>query len=311
MATLVNNIENIREHVTTAFNFTWENIAPYVKQTERQYIKTTLGSTLYNIWLTTPPTSGNTLEVYNLLCEASANIALLKYVPIGAVYISDTGILTVSTATTKPADWRQVNDLKRSLLEIGNTAIDEAFKIMESNEADFTGWSTTEGYTVFKELIVPKTTDFNRYFSINNSRQTFLALRGYQLEAQNQIFNWLDAETLALIKTANTTITKQALEYAQAAQVNHTVAKAAESSMFQFTATGLFTASNEMPYETKNKLDEPQILRLIKSRINTGDEFLKKLKTLITTNSSVFTSYTNPATTATVFVHNTSSIVAF
>lgn len=311
MATLIASTADLKEYVSTAFNFTFTNIQPYVKRAEREFIKAVIGEVMYDSWVATPPTTGSSKKVYDLLKEASANLSVFLYVPIGAVNISDGGILVISNQTSTPAEWWQVRDLQRSLAGLGLSAIDEAYKILEESENAFQDWIGTEAYTIFKELITPKTQDFQRHFNINNSRRTFVALRPYILETQNQIFNWLDADTLDQIKTGASTEEKQARDYAQAAQVNFSVAKAVETGLFDFTSTGLFLRSLELPGEKTKAVDLLQLEKVIKARLNSAEEYLKLLKACILEKSSVFTTYEEPTVDTTVFVHNTKSIVAF
>ncbi len=311
MATLITDTTQLQQYASTAFNFNFSNLEPYVRQAERQFIKPLIGAALYTSWTTTPPKTGNTKIVYELVCEASANLSILKYMPSAIVTISDNGILVTDNPNTKTAEWWQIRDLKRSLIDIGFSALDEALATMETNETDFSDWVNTEGYTNFKELVTPKTSSFQRWFNIHNSRRTFLALRPYLLETQTKIFNWLGADTLALIKAPTTAVQKQATDYAQAAHVSHTVALAATSGMFWFTETGFFAKSVELPGDKTSKLEQEEIYRLIESRKTSGDEYLKRLQTLVTDNPDEFPNYVNPDNNVKIFVHNTKSIVAF
>ena len=310
MATLLKHPADIQEHLNIGFNFEWENIESFVKQAERQHVKTIVGDALYTTWTTTPPTDATELSAYNLFKEASANLATFKYIPTGSLSITDSGIHINASEYTKAPEWWQVRDLQRSLVDNAFYAIDEALKIMEANPTKFAGWTTTEGYTIFKELIVPKTEDFHRHFNISNSRQTFLALRAYQLETQHKIFNWLGSETLALLLTTSTDdVIKQAQDLARASQVNHTVATAVQSGIFKTTATGMYVQILELPGDKTTPATEAQLNRLANSRQQAGDEYLKKLKAHIEANATVFPDYVSATTTTFIDVHNTKSIV--
>lgn len=311
MATLISNIQDIRSYVSTAFNFSFTVIEPYIKRAERQTIKALIGSDTYDSWTETAPTTGNPKKAYDLLREASANLSVLHYIPIGVVNVGDNGITVSESQHTKIASYGQILDLKRSLLEIANTAIDEALELMEANSADFPLWTPTKSYTVFKELMVQTTSEFQRFFNIQNSRQTFTALRPYQLEIQSKIFRWLDADTFNQIKNATEPIELAAKELAQRAQVNHTVSTAAQSGVFLFKASGMFTKYSEVPVEKHNHLTEIETQRLITSRVSAAEDALKTLKQFITDNTDVFTSFALPTATVINPVINTKSIVSF
>lgn len=312
--TLIKDTATIKSHVNINLNFNWDSVEPFVKQSERQYIKAIIGKTLYAAWSDAAPTSGAQKEAFDLFVEASANLSLLKYIPQGNVNVSDNGIQNNSNEYTKPAEWWQIRDLQRAYESNGLTAIDEALKLMEDTEEGFPDWIGTEGYTIFKELYTSKTQDFQRYFNINNSRRTFLSLRPYILESQEQIFNWIDSNTLGIIKEHETPEAGTALKYMQAAQVNYTVAKAASSGVFLLKSSGMFTRSEEASLSnTKiDKLSDEELYRLKNDRITAGEEYLKKLKKVLQDHPDIFPDFSNqfPLNKSDTFI-NTKSIVAF
>jgi hypothetical protein len=312
MPTLVQDIADIKDYCSTAFDFSFETIQPYVIKAERQAIKPLIGADTYNAWATSAPTTGTPKEAYKLFKEASANLSALHYLPIGVVNISDSGITVSKSQHTETASYGQILDLKRSFLEIANSAIDEALETMEANSGAFPLWTSSSAYTVFKELIVPKTSDFNRFFNINNSRQTFTALKPYQLEIQSKIFDWLDAQTLNQIKdSTDNAVELKAKEYAQRAQVNYTVAIAADSGVFLFKSTGMFNKHAEVPVEKHHLLTEHQIKRLIDSRNSAAAKAMAQLKMHVLENLDTFSSYTAPTETPIDTIVNTKSITSF
>lgn len=311
MATLLKSIDDIKKYVSVNKNIKWASIEPYVKQADRKYIKNLVGTVIYNDYATTTPTDATELEVYDLLSEASANLAWFIYLPLANVQVSDNGISVATGADYKAAEWWQIKDLRRSLLEAGLQALDEALKIMEANEDDFINWTQTEGYTVFNELFVKRTDTFHRWFGIANSRKTFLALRPYMLETHHQYFTpvFNDA-TISTIKTGTDTIQQQVLAFLQASQVHYTVAKAVESGAFLLTATGMYQSFDELPGHKQNPLSEMQLSSLKQERLTAAEEYFKKAIAFIEANTSLFADYTTKATTTVVNVKNTKSTLS-
>jgi len=227
MPTLVTTLETFKKHVTINFDFDFDLVLPYIKKAERKHIKPVTGQGMYEDYTETPPDAGKPLEVWELLQEASSNLAMLAYTFVGIIQVSDNGFHISQNQNSTPADWWQIRDLRRALLNTGNEAIDEALAIMEANPADFTDWVEEDGYTIFTEFFVRKTQDFQDYFNIENSRQTFLKLRPHLRKVEAKYFNEiLGAETVAQIKAEATNEAITALELAQAAQVALTIAKA-------------------------------------------------------------------------------------
>lgn len=311
MATLITSVTDIKEYVSINKNVDWESIKPYVLQAERKYIKSLLGEVLYDDYCTTTP-ADNELLAYNLLKEASANLSWFLYLPLANVQVSDSGIAVQQGDNFKAADWWQIRDLRKSFLEAGFNAIDEALKIMEANEADFSPWETTEGYTIFKQLFVKRAETFNRWFNINNSRQTFLALRPYLLESHHQYFTAnLNNATITTINAAVQDVHKQVLELLQASQVNYAVVKAVNSGAFDLSINGLQPKLSELPNSKTNTYDENQIVRIKQERLTAAEEYYKKALTLIEANPIDFSDYQIKATATFIAPTDTKSIVSF
>lgn len=313
MATLLKTLEEVKEYVSINKNVEWESLEPYIKQADRKYIKTLLGDTLYDVYTAAAPTDEIPLKVYQLFREASANLSWFLYLPLANVQVSDSGISVSSGEHHKAAEWWQIRDLRRSFLEAGFSALDEALKIMEASPASFTGWTTTEGYTIFAELLVKRTDTFNRWFNISGSRKTFLALRPYMLEVHHQYFtSKLNAATLAVISAATTgSVEYTVQDLLQASMVNYTVAKAINSGTFELTANGIYQKLEEFPGYRAKTLDEDQIHRIYQERLTAGEEYYKKALALIEANPTLFTDYETKAAATFISPKNTKSIVSF
>lgn len=323
MATLINSTEDLKKYVTVNDLVTWENPKPYAAQAERKYLIPILGDELYTSFVAAAPSEPTPLKVYELAREASANLLWFLYLPLANVQITDAGIAVAHGDDHKSAEWWQIRDLRRSFIDAGFTALDEALRIMESNEDDFDTWVDTDGYTIIKELFVKNTSDFNRWFNINNNRRTFLALRPYMLEVHHQYFTaQLNAETLAaIILTAKPkpTLSEElevgvvymVLDLLQAAQVNYTVAKAIKSGTFELTSNGIYQKMEEFPGYKTQTLDETQLQRIYGERLTAGEEYYKKALKLIAANPTEYSDYEAPDTGTFVKPHDTKSIVSF
>lgn len=322
MATLVKDIEDIKKHVSVYESLEWDILKPYVVQADRKFLVPAIGQSLYDQY-GTQPTDEVPLKVFNLLCEASSHLALFLYVPIGNVVINDHGIMVENTQYTKSAEWWQVRDVRRSFLEAGFSALDEAVRLMESNESQFVKWKESDSYTVFMELFVKRTDTFNRWFNIGNSRRSFLALRPHMLEVHHQYFvGKLGVETVARINFTTKPLTTLSTELAQgtpfkvmellqASQVNYTIAKAIESGMFEVSPTGIYQKLDDFPGQRTKTLDEVQVNRLMQNKLIAGEEYYKKALALIESSPEDFPEYTAGETAKFVTPTNTKSTVSF
>ena len=64
--------------------------------------------------------------------EASANLSWFLYLPLAQVQISDSGIAVASGNNFKSAEWWHIRDLRRSFIDAGFQALDEAIIILEN-----------------------------------------------------------------------------------------------------------------------------------------------------------------------------------
>ncbi len=323
MATLITSIEAIKEYVSVNRSLEWDTVKPYVKQAERKYVLPIIGSITYDLFSSEETLEGFSEKVYELLREASANLAWFLYLPLANVQVTDSGISVAEGEHYKAAQWWQIRDLRRSFIDAGFTAIDEALRIMEENESSFSDWKGSEGYTVFKELFVKRTDTFNRWFHISNSRKTFLALRPYMLESYHQFFlGRLSAETIAEINFTSKPLPTLSLELGatpqyrvldlfQAAMVNYTVYKAIHSGTFELTSNGIYEKIEEFPGYKSKPLEEEQLRRIKNERLVAAEEYYKKAIKIIESNPESFTNYQAKETAQFVKPKNTGSIVSF
>ena len=313
MSTLVKSTEDLKKYVAVNFSFNIDVILPYIRRKERKHIKSVIGDALYASWTAAAPTEAKPLEVFNLLQEASANLAIFDYTFIGGVQMTSAGINVSTGQNSAAADWWRIRDLRRDLLKAGNEAIDEALAIMEANEAAFAGWETTSGYTNFKRFFIRKTETFQEHFNINTSRLTFLRLRPHLLKVEDKFFIGLvGQETVDRIKAAADEPARVALRMCQAAQAALCISELAYEGAFTLTPQGLFTELEEIPGEKKIPVPEREVYNLHLAKLNQGNELLKKLETHLAAHPDTFTEYAaREVTSYTTTAHNTTSIVSF
>lgn len=310
---IVDSIEIFKKHVTCAVTFDFDIIKPYIRTQERQYLKPVLGKTLFDAWSDAAPVDAIPKEVYELLQEASANLAMLDYSNVGIISISNAGFYVSESKEATPASYGQMKDFRRRLLKAGNKAFDEALTIMEDNEGEFPQWVNSEGYTQFKELFIRQTSEFQRYYNIENSRLTFLRLRPHLLKVEDKYFEaLLGAETVLQIKFGIQPEEKKALKLCQAAQVALCVAELANEGAFAITPNGLVITSEELPGETYNRLPAKDLENFARIKFSDGNEYLKKLVSYLQENEDKFIQFSQKEAVQKIEpVHNTKSIISF
>ena len=284
---LIYNISEVQNYVPVDANFDWSLLAPYYEQVEDAVILPLIGQdTLADIL---EGTSGDQKKVKDLLARAVANIALSRALPAISVHVGNAGVTTQHLDNTKQAEWWQVKDLRRSLLNAGYESIDLALALMETSD-DFADWRDTDNYTVFKELLISYAEEFDKWFSINKSRLTFLRLRPHIRTAERKYVEpLLGKPTLDLLKTfGNANAVKDLM---QGALVNYTLAEIAKVPTFELTPSGLFYKWEELPGEKHKVLTAGDLERMVTERKMAGDELARTALQLIVANPNVFPDY--------------------
>lgn len=312
MATLVQTLEQFKKHVTINYDFKFDVMLPYITKMERKYIKPAIGDGMYEDYTETEPTDPNPVAVMDLLRDASSNLAMLEYSKVGIIQISDSGFHISANSNSTPAEWWQIRDLRRLLLDTGLAALDEALRIMESNEGDFTDWTDSDEYQNYKSLFCKKTSDFQQYFNINSSALTFRTVRPHLMKVEDKYFEgMLGKDTMDQIKAATEEPALKALAICKAAQVSLTISEISFEGMFLFKPGGLYNFVDEIPGEKHDRLTPQELDHLSKVKREEGIQYLKKLKQHLSDNSDTFVDYaTYEAVTKEDIAYNTGSMLS-
>lgn len=263
-------------------NFDFAKAFKHIKRVERKYIKDLIGAEQYALLTGFNGTAENDVvwQVRELFKEASASYTMIFVLPVINAKITNSGTRANKNDEAEKSSWAENRDLLRNYLATATEAIDAALELMESNLDKFSLWVASAKFTVFNELFVKHTSEFTAGFYIGNSRTTFLSLRSYIKEVEEQYLQAMLGDCYLVLKTTSTDgEVKRAQELARLAVVALTVAKVATTGTFLFTSNSMTVYSEELPWD-KNKfaLSESQLEKLQTARQTAGEEYLKKLK---------------------------------
>ena len=311
---IIKDTATLRKYLSVNGSVEHPNIAPYLRKAERNFLKPLIGTAQLAVFEaeTTDPIIK---EAQELAQEAVANFGYYIYLPIGAVQISDNGIHVVDNENTKTASDKQFKELQRSFKKSGHEALDELLEFMEQSADKFTAWFESENYTVYKELLVNKTSTFNTYYHIFNSRQTFIAMRPTIKVVEDQFINpVIGTNLLAALKTNQTVAErKEVKKLLQQSIVAFTIMKTVDNGMFILDAKGMHMRFDVLPYEKTvtniNLKINDFLVHTKRSKQIEGEEYLKLALKIIEDNSDKFSEYTIKETPDHINLTNTKSII--
>ncbi len=311
---IINSTSTLREYISVNGSVDIDNVKPYLRKAERNFLKPLIGTAQLAVFEATH-TDPIIKEAQALAQEAVANFGYYLYLPIGAVQVTDNGIHVTANENTKSASDKQFKELQRSFKKSGHEALDELLEVMEQSADKFAAWFSSDYYTVYKQLLVNKTSTLNQYYHIFNSRQTFVAMRPTIKVVEDQFIKPVVGSGLLLDLKSNQTESerKEVKELLQQSIVAFTIMKTVDNGMFVLDAKGMHMRFDVLPYEktvTNINLKVNDFLVHTKnSKKIEGEEYLKLAMNIISSNASKFPKYEIKETQKHIKLTVTKSIV--
>lgn len=256
---LIENINEFNKYITVSSGFDLEKLLKYAKKAERKIIQI-IGQEKFNEIENAPTVD----ETRILLCEYSANMGLYYGLSGFVLNITSYGVFTNNTSDSVQAEWWQVRDLKRDLIQFAFSSLDEALNIIGIDDNNI-----TDG------LWVSTVKQFDRVFNINGSSQTFLSLIPFMREVQDQFIS------ATLGDCADYNFTDKQKELIRAAIVNLTIARAATSGAFSIEGNAVVLRIEVLPWEKVEKIEQTAIEKFQTDRFNVGMGYLNKVLSFV------------------------------
>lgn len=179
---LFKTTEEFKQYVPVNVNFTLDQIAPYCRKVERDLLSANscMGAEQYLVlhaaYISATDLTAAQAALLPYTQEVVACFAFVGWIAAGQLDISDVGIRINSNESQKTAFQWQIEDLKAEWIANGYSAQEALLKFMKDNSADYTTWTGSNAYTVYKAFLFSGAEDFNTYFNIQSSRRTYAAL---------------------------------------------------------------------------------------------------------------------------------------
>jgi hypothetical protein len=172
------DIEDFKKYVPVNAGFDFNIMSIYLRDVDRTEIKPKLGAT----FLTALQTDFNAIQgtfeessiaaprkaLIDLLRSFSANMALVKWLPIGQVTISQAGVQIVSSESNKTAFEWQLDKIEKECTQRAIGALEEALDYLSDNieNASFSDYKASNEYKALNSLFVNSARDFRQYCSM-------------------------------------------------------------------------------------------------------------------------------------------------
>ncbi len=176
------NAEEFKKYIPVNINLRFETISSYLISSENKYIKPLLGESLFEklvLHYQNEESVNIKLDyLLDLVRYAEIRLAIWQGFDVIASMISDAGIAMNVEKENRLFRYQEEN-LRRSLKNDGFNQLDTILEYLEANISDFPEFETSKYFTKLKNSLIRNTSDFNEYFSIDNSRLVFLKMKNY------------------------------------------------------------------------------------------------------------------------------------
>lgn len=294
---ITKNITQFREIAIVEGSFTYDKIKPQLRQVSRYDLAPVISKEQLEELENYTGSDAVIKEVIEIAREVEVNLAMYRYLPIGAMQISKGGVNVVSPNGQQSASSKDIRDSLRSYKTAGLKALDALLELMELNELKFPKWKASKQYTVFKSLLVNSTSDFQKHYNIFKSRQTFLSLVSeIETTESRYIIPIIQKSVLEHLKTSdsdNETFI-EVKNLVVKAIVFYTVSETLGSGLYFQSAKGFQLRFDILDYErnfTDKDILSDYIKQQRKSKKNEAFNFLKTALDIIKENPLIFSSY--------------------
>lgn len=305
--------EDAKKYVSINASFSFNELSIFLNEVDGSILKKYLGSsflsslqTAYNNSIkASSPTALGAKEAILIehLRWASANFAIAKWIPSGQLSIDSAGIRIANTDTHKTAFEWQIQDLLRSVNEVGYTSLEDALEYLENNIDDFATYKSSAEFKENNYLFVASSSEFTKHYgALNNSRINFVKMRSIirkteEFEIKGVILPDLFADLKTKLQNAEVlgSYTKTLIEYIQPAVVHLSVARAINELSAAITPDGFLVFDNTGGKGTTNskKLgEETTLARMAQAAERDGRTYLKALKAYLDANAENYPLYT-------------------
>lgn len=303
---IVQSTEHIKQFYPVTNEFSYEDLLPFMQSSLEQYIYPYLSREQYELLDQTDLTSlSNDLKkLLPYAQRAITMIALYKYVNVGDKLVGKNGISTNETEAGKMAAQWRLNSMSQFCLDEYDEAIEFMLAFLEDNVSDYDAWANSSAFTQYKNGFINTTEIFDKYFKIGRSRRTFVALRGFREQVEEQYilpilgqaqYDDLKEKIADLFVSADYA---KLLAFIQPAVAKLTGARALLELPVSVTDSGVVIKSQSSSL-TQNATAAPDPI-LIKARIQSletdAQDYLTRLKKFLYSNHSLYPLYEGDTT---------------
>ena len=285
----VNKAEEIRKFLPVNVNTNFDNLASAIYMSENKYIFPLLGQKLFDKMVTfynEATHSGENVkvkeELLNLIQFSLIRISYWQEFPVLSITLSDAGASDKAGENARLFKYQEEN-LKRSLKETAFDVFDMILNICESNSEVFPDFAESPYMVNSSKTLIKKTSDFEKVFSIDNSRLVFLKMRQYiQKIEQIDLIHRIGSEFFAELLTSTDSDILSIKELIQYYVVNAAIGEGITQLHQMPTERGMvFISDRNSEAAQANIIEYPQLIETGKEHTKIAERYINDAITLM------------------------------
>ncbi|WP_313138398.1 DUF6712 family protein [Myroides sp.] len=270
--------DDLEKYISISPNFDFKSFVIYIPKAIRSFVHRYVGNLYQELDKAESEIEYSDIKIKakELIDTAVANFAFYLYTPYISVSMDSSGMYVVKTDQRAPISTTQLNDIRRELLRSGHEAMDELLEVLEVNADVFPYWHNHYS-TIYRDSLVYSTSEFNKYFNIMNSRQTFLSLKPSIINIEDKVIKTsFTANYIESLKGTATGDNKLIKEFLQKAIVHGTIAKVYSEGIYEITPSSIVLKFDLLDYERKQvAMLTEQMKNAIASHTDDMNNYLK------------------------------------
>ncbi len=307
---LLSNITEIKTFLPIGTGNDFNRLKPHIINAENKYIKTLLGTNMYNELLEfyeiSPVESPSEIQIAmnELLQKTQHSIIHLAYF-VGYDFLNvsatDTGFQRIESEHKKGLFKYQEDNLKQYFSDAGFNSLDTILVFLEQNIQHFAEFKNSPNWTEFKASFIPTVDVVEQIpFNIFDSRLTFLNLKPHIAFIEDTTIRIALGETIyqeiktEMVKDNPEEKITAILPYIRKPLIYFASALLMEETGATLGNNGLFfekTDANSPDNRIKGPSTEERIMAMIKRNRNIGNAYLDALKSYLIANIENWETY--------------------
>lgn len=286
----------VQKYLGVSNTFNTDVFASWVDEAKQEHLYPALSKEQTEEILNGTSATTYSVEIIDQTKRALCHFAYAMYLPTHILQISNLGVTEHTSPDQRTAKPENVENLRKSLLDIANANIRRILDEFEKNPEGYSLWKASDSYSIFEELLLPTTTAFGRYVNIRNSRRVFLLLVPSIRLVQEVIFGErIGADVLADMIASSEVKPKYVLEtYLKPALARLAIADALPnmSVVLGKYETVLWFDDSSNNYAKSYKNVPPSVIQMLVDLYKKqGEELLCKATAYISENAEAFPKY--------------------